>query len=268
MATVKPTEHFIMSFGPNLHVEEEEEDSYNQCHDGHFLMLHFTAMDGFTCDVCEKSFARNSLMYGCQECDFDKCEACYTQKIHKGTRWMSEYDKIENFNKALSSGRESVIDDNISESTSAGSADCSTPRFSLPSNSDEEFWHFYRGADSLASMSRSMPYLETSGLQEEIKPIVKESSPIVQESLPGIDYWKLPLAPLPDEEDAALTKPEETPQPQVRTSSKLRKKVGIAKFFGRASLCMGFQTESKPNAQHTNQNFRELAEQIYYNGWD
>jgi hypothetical protein len=243
-------EHFIMSFGANLEVEEEKvvEDTH-----------------------CMSAYGRIKQRKS-------------SGKVSVSEQW-----------RRVSSGKASVSDDNISESTDAGSAgcqtpagchtprsvpinksledfqkrwdfyrgadstDCHTPVNSPTSKSHEEFWHFYRGADSLATMSCSMscstPFLEPHGLAEEVKPTTEEA-------FPKYDYWKLPLAPLPD---------DDAPQPQACTSPKSTKKVGITRpLFGRAFMCIEkpvFEAKTG-SSQGKNQIYTDLAEQIYFNGWD
>jgi hypothetical protein len=235
-------EHFIMSFGANLEAKDEEE------------------------------------------------------KVVEDIHCMSEYGRIKICKKTdKNQWKGSIHDDNMSESTDAGSAGCHTPR-SSPTNkshddcwdfyrgvdsadchtlvssptskSHEEFWHFYRGADSLATMSCSMscstPFLEPNGLQEEVKPTI-------QETLPRYDYWKLPLAPLPDDDDAPLKKSEGTPQPQECACARSRKQVGLTRpLFGRGFMCIerpAVKTKTG-SSQNMNQIYTDVAEQIYFNGWD
>jgi hypothetical protein len=116
-------------------------------------------------------------------------------------------DSIENFNKGCLGGARvwplshTVPTGNVSESTCAGSTDNLVDmrtRSSLltpqTSKSYEEFWHFYRGADSLADM----PSLQTPKWQEEKKPVAQKT--FRWDRTTDCDYWKLPLESLSDDE--------------------------------------------------------------------
>jgi hypothetical protein len=205
---VKAVEYFIMSFGANLHADEE-------------------------------------------------------------THWVSEYDGIDNFNKAVMDG-DSAMDDSTSETTDVGSADslADLRTESCPtSKSHEEFWHFYRSADSLADMLRSTDSLMLKGFLEEVDATVQQTS-----GCSSFDYWKLPLEPLPsfkpveDAEEIVETPPSQARailKSRMATScvgsrrTKLRVVERLSKTFKRSPF------GSKLEAQDANQMFTVLAEQIY-----
>eukprot|EP00444_Apocalathium_aciculiferum_P007333 CAMPEP_0183400696 /NCGR_PEP_ID=MMETSP0370-20130417/12767_1 /TAXON_ID=268820 /ORGANISM="Peridinium aciculiferum, Strain PAER-2" /LENGTH=365 /DNA_ID=CAMNT_0025582033 /DNA_START=65 /DNA_END=1162 /DNA_ORIENTATION=- len=49
-----------------------------RCPVGHSLSRFTTDAIGFTCDCCAKdNMPRGAVLWGCRDCNFDKCEACY-----------------------------------------------------------------------------------------------------------------------------------------------------------------------------------------------
>lgn len=193
-----------------------------------------------------------------------------TLQAREETLWVSEYDGIESFNKATLTGSDLVSTDNLSESTYISSADnlldmrtrssLLTPK---TSKLHEEFWHFYRGADSLSEM----PCVLTAIWQEEIiKSLDRET--FRRDRVTECDFWKLPLVPLSDDEEEEVA--------TVKSSVKTALSRSCAKPSFNSRVCWKFAQHksaknarceaslgSKQTAQGAEQMFMILAEQIY-----
>lgn len=193
---------------------------------------------------------------------------------------MSEYDSIEQFNKAALAEKASRSNDNISMSTDAGNSYCFSDARTISSppalqrlQSHEEFWHYYRSADSLADM----PCLRTSTWQDECKPVEKSFR---WDRPSEFDFWKLPLQPLLDEEVEEL--PIEMSQQIAKTTSSRPRRVRLAKLCrARSAPRVGFKARladfragfkaglksslnsTQTQAQDLDQLYAMLAEQIY-----
>ena len=47
-----------------------------KCANGHGLIRFKTPRDGFGCDLCSQSIPIDTVMYGCNECNYDICVSC------------------------------------------------------------------------------------------------------------------------------------------------------------------------------------------------
>lgn len=60
----------------------QEASDFDRCPSGHILKQ-FRTPHLYSCSVCEKTFPELTIMFGCHECDYDKCESCYGKVVEK-----------------------------------------------------------------------------------------------------------------------------------------------------------------------------------------
>eukprot|EP00927_Polykrikos_kofoidii_P029894 TRINITY_DN2577_c0_g1_i1.p1 TRINITY_DN2577_c0_g1~~TRINITY_DN2577_c0_g1_i1.p1 ORF type:complete len:395 (-),score=52.76 TRINITY_DN2577_c0_g1_i1:153-1337(-) len=64
-----------------------------RCSHGHLLQSHITPSPGFTCDKCRTACGQGINMWGCRQCNFDMCLACFHgggQNIRSGPQTQRE----------------------------------------------------------------------------------------------------------------------------------------------------------------------------------
>lgn len=68
-----------------------------KCANGHGLIRFKTPRDGFGCDLCSQSIPIDTVMYGCNECNYDICVSCEENTL--GER--KQDDAVAEFGKTL-----------------------------------------------------------------------------------------------------------------------------------------------------------------------
>ena len=63
----------------------------NKCDNGHGLIGFKTPRYGFGCDVCSQLIPTDTVMYGCNECNYDICVSC--EEKYLGERKNKNDDK-------------------------------------------------------------------------------------------------------------------------------------------------------------------------------
>merc|ERR1712216_332539 len=59
-----------------------------QCPSGHVLERHSAPHSDYECDVCGKEVTQGETLWGCRQCDYDKCQQC----ANKGTVEFTDTD--------------------------------------------------------------------------------------------------------------------------------------------------------------------------------
>jgi hypothetical protein len=185
-------------------------------------------------------------------------------QLEEDTHWMSEYDGIERFNKTALTGSKTTGDDNDLESTAAGSAAnslvdmrSSSSSLGLQTSRSQDFWHFYRSADSLVDMH----CLQTTRWQDDVSSTDLKTFRWDRPS--ECDWWKLPLEPSDDEleEEAIPTKSQQDEILHVQSRQNFKSRLSSRGCLGKrifARATRGSEVDTcDPDV------YRILAEQIY-----
>ena len=64
--------------------DQKEWQTDKKCANGHGLIRFETPQDGFGCDLCSQPMPTDTVMYGCNECNYDICIRCEENTLRVG----------------------------------------------------------------------------------------------------------------------------------------------------------------------------------------